>query len=51
MLPYRDEMDVSLPNTDAIAARNLVLPSGPTLTSNDIDAICDILELGARKSL
>ncbi len=51
MLPYRDEIDVSLPNTDAVAARNLVLPSGPTLTPDDIDAICDILELGARKSL
>lgn len=51
MLPYRDEMDVSLPNTDAIAARNLVLPSGPTLSPDDIDAICDILELGARKPL
>jgi dTDP-4-amino-4,6-dideoxygalactose transaminase len=51
MLPYRDKYDVDLPHTDAVARRNLVLPSGPTLSPDDIDQICDILALATVEAL
>lgn len=33
-----------LPFTELVASRNIVLPSGPSLTDDDVHAICDVIE-------
>lgn len=45
MKPYADSpLRVPLPATERIAAHNVVLPSGPSLSLEDIHAICDVIE-------
>jgi dTDP-4-amino-4,6-dideoxygalactose transaminase len=48
MEPYRSyfpHADLLLPNTNAVARRVLVLPTGTTVCEEDIDAICGIIRL------
>ena len=47
MLPYRDlfpDAGLSLPHTEAVADHVLVLPTGDSVSSSDIDVIASILE-------
>jgi dTDP-4-amino-4,6-dideoxyglucose len=41
--PYRDRAAVSLPHTDALAARVLALPTGPSVSLEDVRRICDLI--------
>lgn len=44
MKTYADVVPtVSLEHTEHVAARNIVLPSGPSLTLDDIHLICDVI--------
>jgi len=43
MFPYGDTR-LSLPNTERLAQRTLCLPTGPSVTPEDITQICDIVE-------
>lgn len=48
MEPYRSyfpHADLLLPNTNAVARRVLVLPTGTTVREEDIDAICGIIRM------
>jgi dTDP-4-amino-4,6-dideoxygalactose transaminase len=49
MQPYASSIGVgALSHTDAVAARNIVLPSGPSLSNDDVHTICDIIEQACR---
>jgi dTDP-4-amino-4,6-dideoxyglucose len=43
MPPYRDRVTVDLPHTDALAERVLALPTGPSVSADDIDRICHLV--------
>jgi dTDP-4-amino-4,6-dideoxygalactose transaminase len=43
MYPY-SEQNWDLPNTERLARRTLCLPTGPSVTEDDINQICDIVE-------
>jgi dTDP-4-amino-4,6-dideoxygalactose transaminase len=44
MQPYVATPTGPLPHTETIAAANIVLPSGPSLSHEDVHTICDIIE-------
>jgi dTDP-4-amino-4,6-dideoxygalactose transaminase len=45
MKPYAAEpLTVSLAASERIAARNIVLPTGPSLSPDDVHSICDVME-------
>ncbi|MFD3327794.1 dTDP-4-dehydro-6-deoxyglucose aminotransferase [Streptomyces sp. NPDC058701] len=45
MEPYRSERPVSLPHTERLAQKVLALPTGPTVSREDIRRVCDIVRL------
>ncbi|HET9381075.1 MAG TPA: DegT/DnrJ/EryC1/StrS family aminotransferase, partial [Streptomyces sp.] len=45
MEPYRSERPVALPHTERVAQRVLALPTGPTVSREDIRRVCDIVRL------
>lgn len=45
MEPYRSEKTVRLPETEALADRVLVLPTGTSIGAADVDTICAIIRL------
>ncbi|MFJ7984337.1 dTDP-4-dehydro-6-deoxyglucose aminotransferase [Streptomyces sp. NPDC096351] len=45
MEPYRSERPVSLPHTERLARKVLALPTGPTVSREDIRRVCDIVRL------
>lgn len=48
MQPYRDLFpwaDAHLPNTNAVAARAMVLPTGAATSPQDINQICDVIRV------
>lgn len=47
MEPYRSERPVDLPHTEAFARRVLALPTGPTISREDVRRVCNIVRLVA----
>ena len=45
MEPYRSERAVELPNTEDIGERVLALPTGPSVSKEDIRRVCDVVAL------
>ncbi|MCZ1017739.1 dTDP-4-dehydro-6-deoxyglucose aminotransferase [Streptomyces noursei] len=45
MEPYRSERPVTLPHTERLAQKVLALPTGPTVSREDIRRVCDIVRL------
>ena len=53
MEPYRSyqpHAGLLLPQTDAVAARTIVLPTGTAVTTEDIECICRILQLAVENA-
>jgi len=51
MQPYAGIPHGPLPVTDAVAACNVVLPNGPSLSLDDIRAVCDIVNVVCRQGI
>ncbi|QWT18401.1 aminotransferase class I/II-fold pyridoxal phosphate-dependent enzyme [Bacillus sp. NP157] len=45
MQPYAGQLHAPMYSTEAVAARNIVLPNGPSLGVDDVHAVCDIIEM------
>jgi dTDP-4-amino-4,6-dideoxygalactose transaminase len=52
MKPYATSpLRVPLPATESIAAHNIVLPSGPSLSLDDVHTICDVIHYACSRGL
>lgn len=49
MEPYLSEQPVTLPHTERLARKVLALPTGPTISREDIRRICDIVRLSVER--
>ncbi|MFI1358038.1 dTDP-4-dehydro-6-deoxyglucose aminotransferase [Streptomyces sp. NPDC020898] len=45
MEPYRSEQPVTLPHTEHLAQKVLALPTGPTVSREDIRRVCDVVRV------
>jgi dTDP-4-amino-4,6-dideoxygalactose transaminase len=50
-LPPFDKMNLSMPTTDKVAARTLCLPTGASVSDEDIYRVCHIIEKALRSKL
>ncbi|MDB1090301.1 dTDP-4-dehydro-6-deoxyglucose aminotransferase [Streptomyces sp. ACA25] len=49
MEPYRSRQDAHLPHTEELSARVLALPTGSTISREDIRRVCNIVRLAASR--
>ncbi|QNP70794.1 dTDP-4-dehydro-6-deoxyglucose aminotransferase [Streptomyces roseirectus] len=49
MEPYRSERPVTLPHTERLAQKVLALPTGPTVSREDIRRVCDVVRLSVQR--
>lgn len=47
--PYRSQREVHLPHTERLAARVVALPTGSTITREDIRRVCNIVRLAVSR--
>ncbi|MET9291089.1 dTDP-4-dehydro-6-deoxyglucose aminotransferase [Streptomyces sp. NPDC003077] len=45
LAPYRDRPGAALPHTERLAERVLSLPTGTSVTTEDVERICDVIRL------